>query len=719
MGKFTVSEFVIEVGFQEKVTKGLERLEKKVLASSQVMESRLNKVFKNIDTAPLHKKFVALEKHSKSISQNISKNLEKALNKRVNSSNVFTGLENDARAAVRRVNGTLGRIRPPRVGGNGNGTPAPNTRPPRNSPAQRLYERFNNSAQMRRLEVSGGRNTLFAREVQSRAANAMLSFGNDTEQLRRYFAVLQNQVREHAAATRRDTTEINRHQQAEQRERTRATVRPPVTSTRSAESSTMLGTLKGVMLSSGILFAIQKAGEIARESYKQGSERSQTQTMMSSAFGKDAGSVEASVKALANKYGLDETESRREIAILRNTMPHEKFSNDDLLAHMENLSVFSHATGVNQEAQGRANYAISQISGSAKINKQDINQLTNAIPEALKITAQAMGKSKRWLIDNMKDIDPAVFLKNFEKGMKDFNTSTGAAVKAQESIQAQQGRLANAWNNDLVSMFAATGTSVGSWMDVLTSVLIRAEPVFIGIGKSVAYLSDRIKKNMEVLDGFKKSLDDLWSSLSPESQKALSIVGKFFWNLGKSLANLPYQAFEAAIDKMVWFINWLTNKDISKNDNPSDKYGDGVIKDSFVEKMLDWMDSGNKNYERVNSDNPSQSLIDNLKSNLQTDYSFKSTDYLKDGLRDAQRMSLQQNMMQMTLNVQPAQVQAIAPVTIEFDKPSFIHFVQSEAQYSITNHSESQLMSSQGLGGGWQTAGQNAGFTPSLLKSSK
>lgn len=55
MSKFTVDSFIVELGFNENVIKGLQRVEKLAMQSAQRIEKNLNKGFK-INTKQLERK---------------------------------------------------------------------------------------------------------------------------------------------------------------------------------------------------------------------------------------------------------------------------------------------------------------------------------------------------------------------------------------------------------------------------------------------------------------------------------------------------------------------------------------------------------------------------------------------------------------------------------------------------------------------------------------
>lgn len=573
MAQIKVSEFVVEVSFAEKVTQGLEKLDRLVNGMAVKWENKLDKVFSKDFSRNMQATFNRIDQSASKLSRNINRNLTNAFNVRPSTRTMFGNIVSDAQRVSREANRALngiGRNLNVRLGGSaatnggrrrGAAPDSPDTF--QNSEHMRLYQRFQNSAQMRRLEMAGGQQTMYARQVQSRAANAMVRFGNDTNELRRYFALLQHEVREHTAATRRDTAETRRHAQQESRadhQQGRRSGgffgfgRRGEASGRESGGLGAMGVMAGGLAANAVTFAVGKALDIGKEAYKQGVERSQAKTMMGAAFGDQSEAMQKGVAALANKYGANQTDLMREISVQRNTMPRDKFSNEQLLKNAETMSVFSHATGVNQEAVGRANYAISQIAGSSKINKQDINQLTNAIPEALTITAKAMGKSKEWLIKNMKDLKPEVVLDNFYKGMEGFNVKTGAAVKAQNSIQAQQGRMMNAWNNDLVAMFEGSGSSLGGVMDKITKILVQAEPIFRGAGAAAAGFFDSLSNAYERTDfkGMGDAFKNLFNSLPKDVQGQMS-------DLWHQLFDDPFKGLPEAAKAFTDFINGIAN----------------------------------------------------------------------------------------------------------------------------------------------------------------
>ncbi len=73
MSKFTVDSFIVELGFNENVIKGLQRVEKAALQSAQRIERNLNRAFK-VDTKQLDSNLTA---SLKSMEGKINKTFDK------------------------------------------------------------------------------------------------------------------------------------------------------------------------------------------------------------------------------------------------------------------------------------------------------------------------------------------------------------------------------------------------------------------------------------------------------------------------------------------------------------------------------------------------------------------------------------------------------------------------------------------------------------------
>lgn len=733
MAKHTVTDFGIEVQFSEKVMAGLTKLESQVMKACVQMEKNLSKTFKPDHTKHLTQSITALGQNANRVFQDMGRNLRTALDVRLNTRNMFGSVVSDATRAAHEADRILSRIngghggnrRNPPTGGSGN---PPSARPPRAGNGiganQRLTNSFNTSALMTRLEMAGGNSTLFARQMQSRVAMAQVTHGENTQAFRRELARLTLEMRQHEQAIRRDTAAANAEERArlaaaraEQRRQSRDSTRSrrPVEGggVAAGAKSTMLGMLGANV----ITMAVGAALKVAKEAYVAGAERGQANTMMGAAFGDYQKQMTERAAVYSAKYGADQTDTMKQLSILRQTMPAEKFSNMDLMHHMENMNVYAHATGVNNEAVGRANYAISQIAGSAKINRQDINQLTGAIPSALAIIAKDMGISKTKLIAQFKTLDPSVLLKHLENGMKTFNESTGAAVKAQQSIQASQGRLTNAWQNDLVALFEGTGASVNTWMDRLTQSLIFMQPVFKRVGENVKAVSDAFTYVGGKIIAVKKAFDDFYNSLSPETLKMLDVLKTgfldFFKWMGKAFVDV-FMGVVTAIKKMFAWVASLAGDAENDGVKRSEKYGNSVEAGSAVEKFLNWLDTRHDDIQK--DKNGVSPMLESLKANaLQAQqsgdqYGFNSGSY--DRKAEAARAGNQYDLGAKIPDIgfKPVDLAGDVTVTVNFDEGSLNRAIAKVAGQTTADTTESQHVNAAPMGGGWQRESDNVGW---------
>ena len=80
MAQYTVDSFIVELGFSEKVVKGLQRVEKMAMQSAQRIERNINKAF---DVKPNKSSQEALNRIVKN-AQTASGRINKALNNSLN-----------------------------------------------------------------------------------------------------------------------------------------------------------------------------------------------------------------------------------------------------------------------------------------------------------------------------------------------------------------------------------------------------------------------------------------------------------------------------------------------------------------------------------------------------------------------------------------------------------------------------------------------------------
>lgn len=725
--KHTVTEFVIEVGFQEKVTAGLQKLESKVMAGAVKMEKALSNVFAKDHTAPLEKKIRNLETLTRNVAQQMNRSLNHAFDAKVNSRRMFGGVITDANRAAKEANRILNGVgRGLRIGGNGhpargngsngnNGGNSGGGRPPRENPAQAMYNRFRTSATMSRLELSGGQSSIFAREIQARAATAMNRFGNDTDRLRQYFALLNAQVREHTTQVRADTAALRRHQQQGLRDAERAnrggggSLGGGSRRTPHEPSSGAMGVFKGALAANAVTFAVTEFVQMAKDSFELGKERSQSKTMLETAVGEEmAPHMQKRLNNYSDQYGLDYTDTTKEYSQMRAVFGKDAMSNMQLLKMMENESVFAHSSGLNNEQVKGANRQLSQISSGTTVMKSDLNALGQNIPEWARVVGQGMNKDAEWVKKNYQSLTPRKFMEAWQKGLQSLNDQSGAALKAQQSIQAQQGRMVNAWKNDLIAGFSASGSSVEDWMGKLTYALNDLRPVFVALGASAGWLADKFSDVSDRAHSVGDAFGELWKSFSPENQENLRKTGGLLALVMKSMVDMPFDKFNALLDNLTLLIKmWAGTAKPEDVQKKLESENGGKFEGSRLES---WMQSLR---ESLGFDS-STPAFDAMKANAglsgAEDYGYKNGNYdLKAKAVDAgNRFDLGAN--KVDVNLKPTPLNGDVTVTVNFDEGSLNRAIAKVSGQAIIDHSETTNVNAGSMGGGWSGAQNNAGW---------
>ncbi|MDA5789270.1 hypothetical protein NAA67_14140, partial [Listeria monocytogenes] len=107
MAQYTVDSFIVELGFSEKVIKGLQRVEKMSMQAAQRIERNMNKAF---DVKPNKSSQEALNrivKNAQSASGRINKALNSSLNLDSQGVKSLKRLETQAKKTAKGINKSL------------------------------------------------------------------------------------------------------------------------------------------------------------------------------------------------------------------------------------------------------------------------------------------------------------------------------------------------------------------------------------------------------------------------------------------------------------------------------------------------------------------------------------------------------------------------------------------------------------------------------------
>ncbi|EIY3345017.1 tape measure protein [Escherichia coli] len=506
MSKFTVDSFIVELGFNENVIKGLQRVEKAALQSAQRIERNLNRAFK-VDTKQLDSNLTA---SLKSMEGKINKTFDR-LEARAKNTKAFrfTSQVNDA-------------INPPKQ-----------PRQPRISGNRAITAAY--SANMSKLK---GFDPILQKYIKSQFYGLSAKAGSmDSSKFNEKLAQLNASVREAIAKARGHTsTSINGDRAA---------------SSLDNLSSAAVKTAGAFISMQAVLASYQKIMEV-------GLQRASSERSIDFVFGDQSTQVKKFIQDLTQITGMDTTETQAQFASFgasaKNTMGLE--GSEELF---KNLTGYSRLMGRSDEQIQRALTAVSQMASKGQVMAEELKgQLSEALPGATQAFAKALGLTEKQLFDKMKngDVKASDALPKFAKELGSQINSRGGWKAIQDSTQTMLGNLKNTWNNSLTDIFRGSedglqdftrsltnllnalggtgktlGESFGSLMsdmthgvDSLTDISYRVRAFFDEVTLAYRSLNDTQKK---IVDGLSDGLIDGLKMLAVAvtAQKAANVAG--------------------------------------------------------------------------------------------------------------------------------------------------------------------------------------------------
>ncbi|EMV3789240.1 tape measure protein [Escherichia coli] len=506
MSKFTVDSFIVELGFNENVIKGLQRVEKAALQSAQRIEKNLNKGFR-INTKQLDSNLTA---SLKSMEGKINKTFDR-LEARAKNTKAFrfTSQVNDA-------------INPPKQ-----------SRPRRVTGDRAITAAY--SANMSKLK---GFDPILQKYIKSQFYGLSAKAGSmDNSKFNEKLAQLNASVREAIAKARGHTsTSINGDRAA---------------SSLDNLSSAAVRAAGAFISFQAVLSAYQRVMEV-------GLQRASSERSIDFVFGDQSTQVKKFIQDLTQITGMDTTETQAQFASFgasaKNTMGLE--GSEELF---KNLTGYARLMGRSDEQIQRALTAVSQMASKGQVMAEELKgQLSEALPGATQAFAKALGLTEKQLFDKMKngDVKASDALPKFAKELGSQINSRGGWKAIQDSTQTMLGNLKNTWNNSLTDIFRGSedglqdftrsltnllnalggtgktlGESFGSLMsdmahgvDNLTDISYRVRAFFDEVTLAYRSLNDTQKK---IVDGLSDGLIDGLKMLAVAvtAQKAANVAG--------------------------------------------------------------------------------------------------------------------------------------------------------------------------------------------------
>ena len=492
MSKFTVDSFIVELGFNENVIKGLQRVEKAALQSAQRIERNLNRAFK-VNPKSMDKDLTAsLGNMEKKINQTFNK-----LEERAKSTKVFkfkTQVEETVKAA-----------RQPRISGNRAITAA--------------Y-----SANMSKLK---GLNPIVEKYIKSQFYALSSKAGQmDNTKFNEALAKLNSSVREAIAKARGHTsTSINGDRAANSLD---------------SLSSAAVRAAGAFISMQAVLASYQKIMEI-------GLQRASAERSIDFVFEKDANQVKEFTKSLAQTTGLDIAELQSQFAGF-GASAKESMGIQGSEELFKSMIGYSRLMGRSEEEIKRALTALSQMAGKGQIMAEELKgQLAEAVPGMVQVFAKATGKTEQELFDAMKKgaLKSADTLQKVTQELNKKITAKGGWKAISESTQAQLGNLKNSWNTTLDSIFRGSEDGLQDFTRSLTTLLNSLGGSGKSLGESLGSLMTDMSHGVDSLTdisyrvrAFFDEVTLAYRGLTDEQKKVVDALGSGLINSLKVLAGV-------------------------------------------------------------------------------------------------------------------------------------------------------------------------------------
>ncbi|EPH6310853.1 tape measure protein [Escherichia coli] len=535
MSKFTVDSFIVELGFNENVIKGLQRVEKLAMQSAQRIEKNLNKGFR-INTRQLDSNLTS------SLGQ-----LERKFNK------TFNKLEERARNTkafqfTSQVNGALKQPRQPR----------------RNTGDRAVRAAY--QANMSKLKSF---DPVLQKYIKSQFYGLAGKAGQmDSSKFNEALAKLNSSVREAIAKSKGVTsTSINGNKAANSLD---------------SLSSAAVKTAGAFISMQAILASYQKIMEV-------GLQRASSERSIDFVFDKDAGQVKEFTKSLAQTTGLDIAELQSQFAGF-GASAKESMGIQGSEELFKNMIGYARLMGRSEEEIKRALTALSQMASKGQVMAEELKgQLSEALPGATQAFAKALGLTEKQLFDKMKngDVKASDALPKFAKELGSQIDSRGGWKAIQDSTQTMLGNLKNTWNNSLTDIFRGSESGLQDFTRSLTTLLNALGGSGKSLGESLGSLMTDMSHGVDSLTdisykvrAFFDEVTLAYRGLTDEQKKVVDALGSGLINSLKVLAGViavnkvigvtrSIYGLMTAITRLGQVANTTTDNVNKKNGKPS------------------------------------------------------------------------------------------------------------------------------------------------------
>lgn len=530
MAQYTVDSFIVELGFSEKVIKGLQRVEKMSMQAAQRIERNMNKTF---DVKPNKSSQEALNrivKNAQSASGRINKALNSSLNLDSQGVKSLKRLETQAKKTAKGINKSLkdamkvdgkitikagrgrgGKGNPPVGGGGG-------PRGPRVDVAQRQMERmFNNnfySGLTRRLETIGGQGNQMAASFRG-SLQSIYNKYKGTGKVGEY----EMEVKKLIDVTKRWVIAENARLKS---------VKEAAWLQDRANSS--LRQLVGGFVSAYALL------ELSQKTIEAGVKRQSAQLASTAIFGADTQQARMFAASFSHQIGQNYTDTMKQYSnFAAGAQPTLGFQGTQ--EFYKNAAMFARIRGATDEDLKGIMVAFQQMASKGKIQAEELRgQLGDRLAGAVQLFADAIGKTPQELDKLMKDgklLAQDVLPKVSEK-MAELVKQAGGMNAVSKQTATSMGQAKAMWDNTLVALFNNSSEGISQLSNSIAMFLQGSmgttEALGLVIGnllKGAGNLLDFVTDFMYRVSGLYYYARAWYKDLDNSQQKLVKSAGEF------------------------------------------------------------------------------------------------------------------------------------------------------------------------------------------------
>lgn len=548
MAQYTVDSFIVELGFSEKVIKGLQRVEKMSMQAAQRIERNINKAF---DVKPNKSSQEALNrivKNAQSASGRINKALNSSLNLDSQGVKSLKKLETQAKKTAKGINKSLrdamkvdgkitiktgrgrgGQSIPP-VGGGG----AP--RGPRVDVAQRQMERmFNNnfySGLTRRLETIGGQGNQMAASFRGSLQNIYNRY-KGTGKVGEY----EMEVKKLIDVTKRWVIAENARlksvkESAWLQDRANASLRQ----------------LVGGFVSAYALL------ELSQKTIEAGVKRQSAQLASTAIFGADTQQARMFAASFSHQIGQNYTDTMKQYSnFAAGAQPTLGFQGTQ--EFYKNAAMFARIRGATDEDLKGIMVAFQQMASKGKVQAEELRgQLGDRLAGAVQLFADAIGKTPQELDKMMQDgkLLAQDVLPKVSERMAELVKQAGGMNAVSKQTSTSMGQAKAMWDNTLVALFNGSSEGISQLSNSVAMFLQGSmgttEALGLVIGnllKGAGNLLDFVTDFMYRVSGLYYYARAWYKDLDNSQQKLVKSAGEFLGTvtmIGGAVATLAKMA---------------------------------------------------------------------------------------------------------------------------------------------------------------------------------